>query len=135
MIETSAGTSLISPTASHTSPETNLKTAGSKATRIKVVDSLRGFALLAILLVHCTENFDFYYPPERLSAWYQAIDLGIWKGVVFLFSGKAYGIFSLLFGFSFFLQLNKEEKKTGAYKNVVVGNLTVNVKANIATYF
>lgn len=32
-------------------------------------------------------------------------------------------------------RLKKEEKKTGAYKNVVVGNLTVNVKANIATYF
>ena len=31
--------------------------------------------------------------------------------IVFLFSGKAYAIFSLLFGFSFFIQYNNQAKK------------------------
>ena len=41
----------------------------------------------------------------------EAMDKGIWETLFFLFSGKAYAIFSLLFGFSFFIQYNNQAKK------------------------
>lgn len=79
--------------------------------RIEVVDALRGFAVLAIMLLHNIEHFNFYDFPTATSAFMQAMDKGIWDSLFFLFSGKAYAIFSLLFGFSFFIQYNNQKKK------------------------
>ena len=40
-----------------------------------------------------------------------AIDKGIWDTLFFLFGGKSYAIFALLFGLTFFIQSNNQEKK------------------------
>ncbi|MBC8592731.1 DUF418 domain-containing protein [Oscillospiraceae bacterium N12] len=80
----------------------------TKSSRIEVVDALRGFAVLAIMLLHNIEHFNFYNFPPASSAFMQALDKGIWETLFFLFSGKAYAIFSLLFGFSFFIQYNNQ---------------------------
>ena len=79
----------------------------AKSPRIEVVDALRGFAVMAIMLLHNIEHFNFYDFPTASSAFMEAMDKGIWETLFFLFSGKAYAIFSLLFGLSFFIQYNR----------------------------
>lgn len=79
--------------------------------RLHVVDALRGFALVAILLLHNLEHFDFYYLPENLPAWMKTLDKGIWDTLFFLFAGKSYAIFALLFGLTFYIQSRNQQKK------------------------
>ncbi len=82
-----------------------------KKERLYVVDALRGFAILAILLLHNIEHFDLYVFPENLPAWMQTSDKIIWETLFFLFGGKVYPMFALLFGFTFFIQSNNQRKK------------------------
>lgn len=91
-------------------------TSGTIPSRIQLVDALRGFAILAILLLHNIEHFDFYYVPGNLPAWMIVLDKWIWDSLFFLFGGKAYGIFALLFGFTFYLQLSSAQNKAGNFK-------------------
>lgn len=83
----------------------------AKFSRIEVVDALRGFAVMAIMMLHNIEHFNFYDFPTPSSSFMQAMDKGVWETLFFLFAGKAYAIFSLLFGFSFFIQFNNQAKK------------------------
>ena len=83
----------------------------AKPSRIEVADALRGFAVLAIMLLHNIEHFNFYDFPAPSSDFMKAMDKGVWDTLFFLFSGKAYAIFSLLFGFSFFIQYNNQLQK------------------------
>jgi uncharacterized protein len=80
--------------------------------RIDIVDALRGFAILCIILLHNMEHFEFYYFPKQFPAWLQTLDKNILTSAYFLFGGKAYAIFALLFGFSFYVQ-NENQKKQG----------------------
>lgn len=84
-----------------------------KKTRIEVVDSLRGFAIMAIMLLHSIEHFNFYvFPdPSTQPAWLNSLDTGIWETLFFLFGGKGYAIFALLFGFTFSLMFAKQQAK------------------------
>ncbi len=81
-----------------------------KKSRIEVVDVLRGFAIMAIILLHSIERFNFYsFPDPSLQAdWLNSLDKGVWESLFFLFGGKAYAIFSLLFGFTFSLMFSKQ---------------------------
>jgi len=72
--------------------------------RLHVVDALRGFAIVSIMLLHNLEHFDFYFFPQNLPVWMKALDKNIWDTMFFLFSGKSYAIFALLFGLTFFIQ-------------------------------
>jgi uncharacterized protein len=83
----------------------------SKTSRIEVVDALRGFAILAIMLLHNLEHFDFYYFPENLPAWMKVLDTKIWDTLFFLFAGKSYSIFALLFGLTFYIMFSNQQKK------------------------
>lgn len=83
----------------------------SKPNRLYVVDALRGFAIVSIMLLHNIEHFDFYFLPTNLPAWMVALDKGIWDTLFFLFGGKSYAIFALLFGLTFFIQSDNQEKK------------------------
>ena len=74
--------------------------------RLGVVDALRGFALLAIVLLHNLEHYNLFFMPENVPAWLQTIDKYAWDTIFFLFAGKAYATFSLLFGFSFYIQFH-----------------------------
>lgn len=68
--------------------------------RIVIVDCLRGFALFGLFVVHMVEYFElFWYAPE----WGWVHDT-----VFFMFGGKAYAIFALLFGLSFFIIMDKQ---------------------------
>lgn len=79
--------------------------------RLEVVDALRGFALLAIVLIHNLEHYNLYFIPEFLPDWLKTMDKYIWDTVFFLFAGKAYATFSLLFGFSFYIQFRNAQKR------------------------
>ena len=83
----------------------------TRSPRLNVVDALRGFAIMAIMLLHNIEHFDFYFFPEYLPPWFKTIDKGIWDTMFFLFGGKAYAIFALLFGLTFYIMYSNQQKK------------------------
>ena len=68
-----------------------------KTPRIEVVDALRGFAVMAILLVHNLEHFIFPVYPESSPEWLSVLDAGVFNAIFSLFAGKSYAIFALLF--------------------------------------
>src|SRR5690349_3316305 len=72
--------------------------------RIEIIDALRGFALLGIIIAHMTEQF-YAGPPPKES---ESIADGIVSGFTGIFvMGKFYMIFSFLFGLSFYIQFSK----------------------------
>ncbi len=79
--------------------------------RINSIDALRGFALFGILMFHCMEHFDLMIVPEISSAFWKQVDGWVFETIAFLFAGKAYAIFSLLFGLSFFMQMESQAAK------------------------
>lgn len=83
----------------------------NKSPRIEVVDALRGFAVMAILLVHNLEHFIFPVYPTNAPEWLNVLDQGVFNGVFTLFAGKAYAIFALLFGFTFYIQSSNQKKQ------------------------
>ncbi|MDF9828793.1 DUF418 domain-containing protein [Parabacteroides sp. PF5-6] len=87
-----------------------------KSSRIEVADVLRGFAVMAIMLLHNIEHFNLYNFPQSTTPLFQALDKGIWDSMFFLFGGKAYAIFALLFGFSFFIMLDNQEKRGSDFR-------------------
>ncbi len=79
--------------------------------RIEIIDVLRGFTLLGIIIVHFAEQYYAGMHPES-HANFTSKFLGdeIMMGFIGIFiSGKFFMIFSFLFGLSFFLQLNKSD--------------------------
>jgi uncharacterized protein len=84
--------------------------------RIQIADVLRGFTLLAIIVLHFTEHFDLLIYPQSNSTFISSLDNIISRMVFLLFKGKAYAIFSLLFGFSFYIQVKNWEEKGYNFK-------------------
>lgn len=84
-----------------------------KNARIDVADVLRGLAVMGIIVLHSIEHFNFgsYPDTSAQSAWLNFTDKAIWNGLFFMFGGKAYAVFALLFGFSFFIQDNNQQMK------------------------
>ena len=82
----------------------------TKHPRVDVADVLRGIAVMGIILLHSIEHFNFYSYPDTAgqSEWLDFSDKAIWDGMFFLFGGKAYAVFALLFGFSFFIQYDNQ---------------------------
>jgi len=85
--------------------------------RIIIVDVLRGFALLLIVLIHYVEHFDFFKSPQVNFIFSGAIDQEVMKLTFLLISGKAYSIFALLFGLSFFIQMDNKAQKGIDYRS------------------
>ena len=81
-----------------------------KHARVDVADVLRGLAVMGIILLHAIEHFNFYSFPDTAeqSAWLNFTDRAVWDGLFFLFGGKAYAVFALLFGFSYFIQYDNQ---------------------------
>ena len=84
-------------------PTPEIPLAPSKPKRIELVDAIRGFALMGICLVHFMEYFELY--------WIKQDPTTLHNIVFFLFAGKAYAIFALLFGLSFFIIMNNLARK------------------------
>lgn len=80
--------------------------------RIQLVDALRGFALFGILVVNIPYFATAYYAGSGLAdphaiSWLD--DAASWIMVV-VFESKFYVLFSLLFGYSFVLQMQSAER-------------------------
>jgi uncharacterized protein len=92
------------------------KTIDPESDRLVLVDALRGFALLGILLAHISIWFDGGPLPQAV---YQKYGEDMAAGITFTLlnifvSGKFFTIFSFLFGLSFSLQLMSAEKQNNA---------------------
>lgn len=89
-----------------------------KHQRVDVADVLRGFAVMAIILLHSIEHFNFYQFPDPATRgdFLPFLDKAIWDGLFFAFGGKAYAIFALLFGFSFFIQDDNQRMKGNDFR-------------------
>lgn len=79
--------------------------------RINVVDSLRGFAVVGIILIHFLEHLNFYAFPDPTP-----FEQGLWDTVFYLGASKMYAVFSLLFGVSCYIQHHNEEKRGGDFR-------------------
>lgn len=92
--------------------------AQKRHARVDAADVLRGFAVMAIILLHSIEHFNFYSFPDTAgqSQWLNFTDKAIWDGLFFLFGGKAYAIFALLFGFSFFIQHDNQRMRGNDFR-------------------
>ena len=86
--------------------------------RVDVADVMRGFAVMAIVLLHTIEHYNFYqFPdPATRSTGLAFCDKAIWDGLFFMFGGKAYAIFALLFGFSFFVQHDNQRMRGNDFR-------------------
>ena len=85
--------------------------------RIQIIDCLRGFALFGLFIVHMVEYFElFWHAPE----WGWVHDT-----VFFLFGGKAYAIFALLFGLSFFIIMDNQAKRGVDFRGRFAWRLTL----------
>ncbi|MDR2918705.1 MAG: DUF418 domain-containing protein [Tannerella sp.] len=89
----------------------NLSNTQTSNNRIEIADVLRGFAVMGITLIHFIEWFSLNSFPPETNNFLIFTDRIIWDSIFFAFSGKAYCIFALLFGFSFFIQDNSQKEK------------------------
>ena len=92
-------------TAPTLSPESAKSNLTKSPQRLEVVDALRGFALIAIVLLHNLEHYNLFGSVTWRPEWLVAVDSWLNDAIFFLMAGKAYATFSLLFGFSFFIQM------------------------------
>ncbi|MEO6499426.1 MAG: DUF418 domain-containing protein [Mucilaginibacter sp.] len=74
--------------------------------RIDVIDVLRGFALLGIVVVHATFAYGIMQMPLHSRA-----DNMLLQAINYLVEGKFYAIFSFIFGLSFAIQLQSASAK------------------------
>ncbi|NLS28255.1 hypothetical protein S2M10_32650 [Sphingomonas sp. S2M10] len=71
--------------------------------RLDVVDVLRGFALMALFLVHVIESYELFWAAEKP---------GMITDIVFaLFMGKSFSLLALCFGFSFFILMDRAARR------------------------
>ena len=93
-------------------------TDAKRHARVDVADVLRGLSVLAIVLIHSIEHFNFYSFPDASSqpAWLNFLDAAIWDSTFFMISGKAYAVFALLFGFSFFIQDDNQKMRGNDFR-------------------
>lgn len=86
--------------------------------RVDVADVLRGLAVMGIIILHSIEHFNFYSFPDTTtqSDWLNFTDKAIWNGLFFMFGGKAYAVFALLFGFSFFIQNDNQRMRGNDFR-------------------
>lgn len=95
----------------HNIPMTSPNPPPARPARLTLVDALRGSALLGLFLLHCVEHFEFGAYPEHRPDWLLALDHRTRDVAFFLFGGKAYAIFAMMFGLSFFLILDRAAQR------------------------
>ncbi|MGL1888359.1 MAG: DUF418 domain-containing protein [Reichenbachiella sp.] len=86
--------------------------------RVKIVDAIRGLALLGIVVIHSVEHFELFKTPLEDSMFITSFDKIVHDVIFFLVAGKAYSMFAILFGFSFFIQLSCKEQDGIEFKPV-----------------
>ena len=93
--------------------------------RVDSVDALRGFAVVAIMLLHFVEHFIYGVYPEATSKTAELLNQSVWNALFFIFAGKSYTVFALLFGFTFIVQQRNQEAKGGDFGGRFVWRLVI----------
>ena len=75
--------------------------------RLEHIDALRGFALFGILLLHAHGNFGISLEPSKEILGNSTLNNMASQFITFLISNKAFAVFSIMFGFSFYLQFHR----------------------------
>lgn len=90
---------------------------GPSGDRIVTIDAVRGFALLGIIAVHMVEQYLGSPPPaSRTAIAVPAVDAVAGALTGLLFVGKFFAMFSLLFGVSFFIQMDRAAARGQAFQ-------------------
>jgi uncharacterized protein len=92
-------------------PASHPAASPAKTSRIAIVDALRGAALSGILLLHSIEHWELAIYPENPPAWLKTANTWTHDTGFFLFGGKAYAIFAMMFGISFSLILESWSRR------------------------
>lgn len=79
--------------------------------RLELVDALRGSALVGILLLHSIEHWDFTRYPANPPEWLKPFNTIAHDSGFFLFGGKSYAVFALMFGVSFFFMFESWSRR------------------------
>jgi len=80
--------------------------------RIRLIDALRGLALAGIAIVHFGEQYLGYMPPPGVPYNVHGPADGVLEALAWIFiRGKGFGLFSLMFGLSFALQMQRAERR------------------------
>ena len=79
--------------------------------RINVIDALRGFSLLGVILIHMMQKFGYLSDNIIEGARYPMFDTIIQLLETHVIAGRFITIFSFLFGLSFFIQMDRASKR------------------------
>jgi uncharacterized protein len=98
-----------------------------KKNRIHAVDALRGFALAGIVIAHVLEQFLAGFPTDEMRAvmFSGPVDFIVDTVSFWIIRGKFFALFSLLFGLSFFIQMDNAEKSGVNYKTWYLWRLLI----------
>src|SRR5918994_5789506 len=91
-----------------------LSTSPTAGERIVSIDAVRGFALLGIVVAHMVEQYMGSPPPPsrpQFGIVSPAIDGTAMAIVQLVVVGKFFTMFSLLFGLSFFIQMDRAGRR------------------------
>ena len=83
--------------------------------RIAVVDVLRAFALLGIIVTHAEMGFLAGLPPAPDFMLSSPLDRIVHGAVAVLVESKFFSIFAFLFGLSFAIQIDRADQKGAAF--------------------
>lgn len=88
------------------------KTLSTPLARVTLLDALRGFSLLGVIIMHMLQQFSiFSFSPDRPDPLFPVMDQAIqWFGQNVVM-GRFINIFAFLFGLSFFIQFDRAAKK------------------------
>ncbi|MDE5595548.1 MAG: DUF418 domain-containing protein [Muribaculaceae bacterium] len=95
---------------------TKITLPDSGGTRLEAVDALRGWALFAIVILHCIEHYNLFCIPSNLPDLLLRFDRFLFDMTFFILGGNAYATFSLLFGFSFFIQMRNARRRGNDFR-------------------
>ena len=103
---------------------TETKIIKTKPDRIDAVDALRGFALLGVGIAHILEqNAGAAHTEQIIQVAAATLPDQVIQGIhQILVSGKFYVLFSLLFGLSFFIQIDKTQVDKGMQRGESVSS-------------
>lgn len=93
--------------------------------RIALIDALRGFALLLILLFHFYDGFGTGVNTGGDKFRIAGLDLIVTQFMYLIVIGKAFAIFSIMFGFSFFIQMDRSSMKGENFSMVFARRLLI----------
>ncbi|WP_165043938.1 DUF418 domain-containing protein [Dysgonomonas sp. ZJ709] len=89
----------------------NLSNEATKTRRITVIDALRGFALLGVILMHMLQRFGIFSGVRPDESLFPMLDEAIQWLSQNVIMGRFINIFACLFGLSFFIQMDSAAKK------------------------